>query len=78
MVRMQSELIPMREVSWQDYYQFLSEHGEVVIEETHIPLSGPKQIDSLQPEPFELERTTVWSFPERGDWATHKGNYRGN
>nr|WP_278278190.1 DNA methyltransferase [Blautia sp.] len=21
---------------------------------------------------------TVWSFPERGSWATHSGKYRGN
>lgn len=25
-----------------------------------------------------LESTTLWSFPSRGDWATHKGDYRGN
>jgi DNA modification methylase len=24
------------------------------------------------------ETTTVWSFPERGNWATHKPSYRGN
>ena len=27
---------------------------------------------------LELEYTTVWSFPERGSWATHKSDYRGN
>ena len=27
---------------------------------------------------FELENTSVWSFKERGNWATHKGDYRGN
>ncbi|MBF0522226.1 MAG: methyltransferase domain-containing protein [Candidatus Omnitrophica bacterium] len=27
---------------------------------------------------FKLETTTVWSFPERGNWATHKPTYRGN
>ncbi len=27
---------------------------------------------------FELERTTIWSFPNRGSWATHSGKYRGN
>jgi DNA modification methylase len=27
---------------------------------------------------IELEYTTVWSFPERGSWATHKSDYRGN
>jgi len=25
-----------------------------------------------------LETTTVWGFPDRGDWATHSGKYRGN
>ena len=33
---------------------------------------------SNQPDKFELERTTVWSFPKRGSWATHSGSYRGN
>lgn len=32
----------------------------------------------LQPENFELETNTVWSFPERGKWATHDAKYRGN
>ena len=27
---------------------------------------------------YTPEVTTVWSFPERGDWATHNPNYRGN
>ena len=27
---------------------------------------------------FEQEKNTVWSFPVRGDWATHKPDYRGN
>lgn len=27
---------------------------------------------------FEKEITTVWSFPERGNWATHVPTYRGN
>ncbi|MDR1686177.1 MAG: methyltransferase domain-containing protein [Desulfovibrio sp.] len=30
------------------------------------------------PENFELELKTVWSFPERGNWATHDAKYRGN
>ncbi len=32
----------------------------------------------LQPEKFELETNTVWSFPDRGKWATHDAKYRGN
>ena len=27
---------------------------------------------------FKKEITTVWSFPDRGKWKTHSGNYRGN
>ena len=33
---------------------------------------------TLQPVKFELEPTTIWSFPDRGNWATHSGSYRGN
>lgn len=27
---------------------------------------------------YNLQTTTIWSFPDRGNWATHKGDYRGN
>ncbi|MEG2586461.1 MAG: class I SAM-dependent methyltransferase, partial [Akkermansia sp.] len=27
---------------------------------------------------FKLEQTSIWSFDKRGNWATHKGDYRGN
>ena len=30
------------------------------------------------PNNFNMEKTTLWSFNERGNWATHKGDYRGN
>jgi len=32
----------------------------------------------LHPDTFDLECTTVWSFPRRGNWATHKSDWRGN
>lgn len=32
----------------------------------------------VQPEGFSPEQTTIWSFPDRGKWATHSGKYRGN
>ncbi|HBB27403.1 TPA: site-specific DNA-methyltransferase [Candidatus Gracilibacteria bacterium] len=38
----------------------------------------PKKIKKLQPEEFDQECTTVWSFPRRGNWATHNSKYRGN
>jgi len=36
------------------------------------------KIKSLSPKNFTLETTSVWSFKQRGDWATHNGAYRGN
>lgn len=36
------------------------------------------KITKWEPEDFELEMTTVWSFPKRGDWATHDAKWRGN
>jgi DNA methylase N-4/N-6 len=37
-----------------------------------------KKISKWEPEDFELEMTTHWSFPKRGDWATHDAKWRGN
>lgn len=37
-----------------------------------------KEIKSLHPKDFKLEQTSVWSFKQRGNWATHSGEYRGN
>lgn len=30
------------------------------------------------PDDFQLQTTTHWSFPKRGDWATHDAKWRGN
>ena len=37
-----------------------------------------KKITKWEPDDFELEKTTVWSFPNRGNWATHDAKWRGN
>jgi len=37
-----------------------------------------KKIIKWEPENFQLEKNTTWDFLERGNWATHNGNYRGN
>ena len=37
-----------------------------------------KSIKKWEPDNFELEMTTVWSFPDRGKWATHDAKWRGN
>ena len=44
-----------------------------------ISEAGPFLFDQTFNIPaIKLEYTTVWSFPERGSWATHKSDYRGN
>jgi SAM-dependent methyltransferase len=41
-------------------------------------LRDSKEIRALHPRYFKEEQTTVWSFKQRGNWATHSGEYRGN
>ena len=41
-------------------------------------LKVSKEIKTLYPKDFKEEQTTVWSFKQRGKWATHSGEYRGN
>ncbi|NLY85693.1 MAG: site-specific DNA-methyltransferase [Tissierellia bacterium] len=31
-----------------------------------------------EPENYKMEVSTLWSFSDRGNWATHNGKYRGN
>ena len=37
-----------------------------------------KIIKKWEPDDFELDMTTHWSFPNRGNWATHDAKWRGN
>ncbi|MEW6482088.1 MAG: DNA methyltransferase [bacterium] len=41
-------------------------------------LKVSKKARTLYPKDFKEEQTTVWSFKQRGNWATHSGEYRGN
>lgn len=69
----------MDPVTHEDYLHFVAECRQVEIENVAIPLAGPYRPTKLEPpKDYQPESTTVWSFPERGDWATHLGNYRGN
>lgn len=70
--------IAMRAVSFDDYCRFVEEHHKISVEDKEIEIGKPHEIAEMQPSGFKLERTSVWSFPERGAWATHKGDYRGN
>jgi DNA modification methylase len=69
----------MREVSFNEYLEYITKHKEIELEDQVISLQ-PVRIKRLAPESEELTdiSTTVWSFPKRGSWATHRGDYRGN
>jgi len=41
-------------------------------------LNVSKKIKTLYPRDFKEEQSTIWSFKQRGNWATHSGEYRGN
>jgi SAM-dependent methyltransferase len=68
----------MPEITFADYEAYRAEHNEVSIEDKPISLTGLKTVKKIHPDEFKREESTVWSFPNRGDWATHKANYRGN
>ena len=69
----------MREINYEEYLNYLETNKIVEIENEVIELN-PIEIKYLEPQPTELTdvSTTVWSFPKRGAWGPHKGNYRGN
>ncbi len=69
----------MRPVSYDEYLDYVKHNHSITIGRTTISLE-PLKIKRLVPVDEELTdiSTTVWSFPKRGAWATHRGNYRGN
>jgi DNA modification methylase len=38
----------------------------------------PAVVKCVEPIGFKKERSSLWRFPKRGDWAVHEGSYRGN
>ena len=49
--------------------------------ESEVALYSPprkRTVMKWAPKDFELEQTTVWDFLNRGSWAVHRGDYRGN
>jgi DNA modification methylase len=68
----------MRLMDTDEYRSFLERHDVVHIENTDVKLVSDWKTERFQPDNYGPEEWTVWSFPDRGDWATHKGNYRGN
>jgi DNA modification methylase len=79
MLEPKQEYHPMELVTPRDYGEFVRRIHEVQIEETKLQIGKVWNIQSFgPPKDYSYETETVWSFPNRGDWATHVGNYRGN
>ena len=69
----------MELVDVSDYRKFVSAHDRVVIGNVIVKIGKPWSIKEYgPPQDYKPEDSTIWSFPTRGDWATHSGNYRGN
>jgi len=51
-----------------------------LVEDGKLELEIPRKekIDEWQPSDFRIRRVTSWSFKDRGSWAVHQGDYRGN
>ncbi len=81
-LRKSTDTLPYRGmvlVTLEDYESFAKDHDTVQIGESEINLVKRWSIKSYAPaQDYKPEHDTVWSFPDRGDWATHVGNYRGN
>ncbi|NLT96301.1 MAG: methyltransferase domain-containing protein [Clostridia bacterium] len=57
----------------------VAKQSMLLVKEKAADYSTKKPIIKLwEPENFNLETTTIWSFPDRGNWATHSGKFRGN
>ncbi|OYT40183.1 MAG: DNA methylase [Desulfurococcales archaeon ex4484_58] len=69
----------MKKITYREYLEYIEKYDEITIEDKTIKLE-PIRIRRFYPEEKELTdiSTTVWSFPKRGSWATHRGDYRGN
>lgn len=46
--------------------------------ESKLLVRQKEKIKTWRPEKFKVEKTSVWDFPKRGDWAVHQSDYRGN
>ncbi|MDG7037139.1 MAG: methyltransferase domain-containing protein [Nitrososphaerota archaeon] len=61
-----------------EYLKFLAKHSSITVGGQEVELVKKWNIKEFGPKNFAPEAWTVWSFEDRGDWATHRGNYRGN
>jgi DNA modification methylase len=74
-----AEYASMKPLTQEDYEEFTRHQRAVTIGKTSIEVGNKWDIESYgPPENYHYESETVWSFPNRGDWVTHTGKYRGN
>lgn len=75
---------PNRRIMWKYNAVFswtVIEHEvKKMVEEgkAELKIHQKPKIDKWQPEGFQPQKTTLWDFPKRGDWAVHQNSYRGN
>ena len=64
----------------ENYEEIEQKEISTVKEESSLYITSDcsRKIISWEPDNFNLEATTIWSFPNRGKWATHNPKYRGN
>lgn len=71
-----------KELTYPTMREIISDSpGNVIIENKIIkPWKEYKKSQTFQqgPTDYKIQKTTVWSFPDRGDWASHTPQYRGN
>jgi DNA modification methylase len=72
--------LKMKLVTKNDFFTYVKSNTKVFIEGKPVIIGNDwSNIVSFDPPPaYSPESKTVWSFYDRGDWCTHKGNYRGN
>jgi len=70
----------MIEITLEEYLEYAKNHDHIIIENVKLEIGKKYEIKQYEPTDFKSEISTVWSFPERGKWATHYLNakYRGN
>jgi DNA modification methylase len=69
----------MESVTFEDFKKFVAKKKVVRIENQEVKIGNDWKTPNLAPpKDYAPEISTVWSFRNRGDWATHVGNYRGN
>lgn len=74
-----AEYHSMKPLTQEDYEEFTGARKTVIIGKTTIEVGKKWNIKRYEPpENYKYEDETVWSFPNRGDWASHTGKYRGN